>query len=66
MPVIPELFSIFRTYHQNFSISFVKFLKILTQLRQMPPAEGSGKPAIENQQHVFLHPVMREADFITI
>jgi hypothetical protein len=53
---------ILRPDDNHAGLPFFKFSEVLAQLRHMQLAEGSGKPAVEDEQHVGLASKINEAD----
>ena len=61
-----ELLDPFRPHHQNGHILFDKPLELLTQLRHVRTAEGSGEAAVENQQHILAPPKLGQLHFVSL
>jgi len=66
MPPLLERRGVLRADGNHFRIAFHELLIILAQLRQMLPAVGSKKPAVKNQDDVFLSLVRRESYQVTL
>jgi hypothetical protein len=59
-PVSFKCQSVFRANNHHFGLATDKFLMVLAQLRHVPPAEGSHKSPVENQDQVFMTRVVGE------
>lgn len=66
LPMSCKGFCIFWSYHDDDCLTVTELFVILAQLRQVPAAERSGKPPIEDEDDVLLAAISGESSHLTM